>query len=140
MKIEADDELYRVNAVWLGPEQFPFPWRATYRAYMLGVLLFVTLLAIAHQFVGISFFTVAFTLVATIKLTQIINARMGYERPFSAVLAMAVREMTAPRETGKTRGLSTAARILWDVAEDAPKFDEPPSGRAGQLWRLVHRR
>jgi hypothetical protein len=134
MRIEADDEVYRVNAVWLGPEHFQFPWRATYRAYGIGILLFVVLLAVARQLYGVTFWTLVFTLVVAIKLTQIVNRRMGYERPFSAVLAMALHEMSAPREVSKSRGYIAAAKTITRAS------DEPTPPHSQQHVGTITRR
>jgi hypothetical protein len=146
MRIEADDEVYRVNAVWLGPEQFQFPWRATYRAYGMGIVIFVVLLAIVRQLYGVTFWSAVFVLLFAIKLTQIINRRMGYERPFSSVLAMAVHEINAPRRSTQTRGLVAAAKavlaessepqaVTSDSGQPAPK---PRRFRLGRNPRKRH--
>jgi len=138
VRIEPDDEVYRVNAVWLGPEQFPFPWRATYRAYGMGLVLLLVGLAVARQLYGVTLWSFAFTLLAAIKLTQVINRRMGYERPFSAVLAMAAHEVTGPRQNTRTRGLSAAARaLLREQSREAVPEPVPhgPGRRRARLGR-----
>jgi hypothetical protein len=128
VRIEADDEVYRVNAVWLGPEQFQFPWRATYRAYGLGIVIFVLLLAIVRQLYGVTFWSAAFVFLFAIKLTQIVNRRMGYERPFSAVVAMAIHEITAPRRSTQRRGLAAAAKaVLAKSSEPSSVTEEAPT-------------
>ena len=33
MRVVPDDEVYRVNTVWLGPRGLTFPWTARYLAY-----------------------------------------------------------------------------------------------------------
>ena len=34
--VRTDDEVYRVDSVWLGPPRATFPWRARYVAYGVG--------------------------------------------------------------------------------------------------------
>ena len=41
--IRPDDEVYRVDAVWLGPQGFTLPWSARYSAYGIWLMLFVSL-------------------------------------------------------------------------------------------------
>jgi hypothetical protein len=41
-----DDELYRVNTVWLGPSGLTLPWTARYMAYAVWLLLFLFILLI----------------------------------------------------------------------------------------------
>jgi hypothetical protein len=136
MRIEADDEIYRVNAVWLGPEQFQFPWRATYRAYGLGIVTFVLLLTIARQLYGVTFWSVVFTFVVAIKLTQVINKRLGYERPFSSVVAMAIKEINAPRRSERRPGLTAAAKAVL-AAQAEPSLDPHESGPARRKCRQL---
>ena len=44
MLIRPDDEVYRVDAVWLGPQGLTLPWTARYSAYGIWVVLFVGVL------------------------------------------------------------------------------------------------
>ncbi len=39
MRLPVDDEIYRVDAVWLGPPQQTLPWRARYSAYGVGLAI-----------------------------------------------------------------------------------------------------
>jgi hypothetical protein len=133
MKIEPDDEIYRVNAVWLGPEQFPFPWRATYRAYGLGLVLLVVGVGVMRQLYGITFWSFAFTLIATLKLTQIINRRMGFDRPFTAVLAMAAHEISGPRHSTTRRGIATAAKAITSENSEQEPAEAPQHRRPWPL-------
>jgi hypothetical protein len=150
MRIDADDEVYRVNAVWLGPDQrFQFPWRATYRAYGVGLVLFMLGIGIAHQLYGVTFWSVVFTGLAAVRLTRSITRRMGYERPFSAVAAMAMKEMSAPRRSDRTIGLSAAARAVLATShepmplagsdEPAPAASTPAVSARRRRFRLPGR-
>ena len=42
MLLRPDDEVYRVDAVWLGPRGLTLPWTARYSAYGIWLVLFVS--------------------------------------------------------------------------------------------------
>ena len=46
MRLRPDDEVYRVDAVWLGPRGMTLPWSARYSAYGIWLVLFIGILAI----------------------------------------------------------------------------------------------
>lgn len=103
MRIRTDDEVYRVDAVWLGPPKATFPWRARYVAWGVGFGLFLLVLTVERQLgIPFGFFSTAWAFVITIALTKLITSRISHERPLGAVLAMWFRELTTPRE--KTTG------------------------------------
>ena len=113
MRVRTDDEVYRVDAVWLGPPKATFPWRARYVAWGVGIAVFLLVLTIERQIgFAFSFFTTAWALIITVVLTRFICARISHERPLSAAMAMWVRELIAPRErTAGVGGAASAARI-----------------------------
>jgi hypothetical protein len=112
VRIRTDDEVYRVDAVWLGPPKATFPWRARYVAWGVGTVVFLVVLTVFRQ-MGISlFWSIAWGLVVTIGLTMVICARISHERPLMAVLAMWVRELTAPREVVTGRGGAVSASAI----------------------------
>ncbi|GLZ43693.1 hypothetical protein [Actinokineospora sp. NBRC 105648] len=109
MRIRTDDEVYRVDAVWLGPPKATFPWRARYVAWGVGTVVFLLVLTVLRN-VGIGlFWSFAWGLVATIGLTMLITSRISHERPLGAVLTMWVRELNAPREIGSGNGGAVSA-------------------------------
>lgn len=109
MRIRTDDEVYRVDAVWLGPPRATMPWRARYVAWGVGVVVFLLVLTVERR-IGISlFWSIAWGIVVTILLTRIICAKISHERPLSAVTAMWLRELTAPREATTGQGGAVSA-------------------------------
>lgn len=112
MRIRTDDEVYRVDAVWLGPPRATMPWRARYVAWGVGVVVFLLVLTVERR-MGISlFWSVAWGIVATIVLTRLICSRISHERPLTSVTSMWVRELTAPREvTAGEGGAVSATRV-----------------------------
>jgi len=113
VRIRTDDEVYRVDAVWLGPPKATFPWRARYVAWGVGTVVFLLVLAVERRMnIGFGFFSTAWGVVITIVVTRIVCSRITHERPLGAVLTMWLRELTAPRErTGERGGAASAARL-----------------------------
>lgn len=143
MRVRTDDEVYRVDAVWLGPPKATFPWRARYVAWGVGIVVFLLVTAVQRQIgFGFDFINTGWGFVVTVALTRFICARISHERPLSSVLAMWVRELTAPRETTSGRGgAASAARIR--VASQRPRKRprKRPKGakRASAATRSQHR-
>lgn len=128
MRIRTDDEVYRVDAVWLGPPRATMPFRARYVAWGVGVAVFLLVLTVERR-LGISlFWSIAWGIVITILLTRIICAKISHERPLSAVSAMWLRELTAPREvTAGEGGAVSATRVR--VNTTRPRKHQTKRGR-----------
>lgn len=128
MRIRTDDDVYRVDAVWLGPPKATFPWRARYVAWGVGIVVFLLVLAVERRMnIGFSFFSTAWGLVITVAITRIICARISHERPLATVMVMWLRELTAPRETVAGQGgAASASRIKVRVQRPRPR---PKSSR-----------
>jgi hypothetical protein len=123
VRIRTDDEVYRVDAVWLGPPKATFPWRARYVAWGVGMVVFLLVLAVERRMnIGFSFFSTAWAIVITVAVTRIICSKITHERPLGAVMVMWLRELTAPRETATGRGGSaSASRIRVSRQRPRPK-------------------
>lgn len=137
MRIRTDDDVYRVDAVWLGPPRATFPWRARYVAWGVGVVVFLFVLT-AERWVGLGFdfFNTAWALVVTVGLTRFITSRISHERPLGAVLTMWSRELTAPRETSTGQGGAvTATRVRVNGQRPRPKIKQ--RGRRSERRREV---
>jgi hypothetical protein len=136
MRIRTDDDVYRVDAVWLGPPKATFPWRARYVAWGVGLVVFLLVLAVERRMnIGFGFFSTAWAVVVTIVLTRIICSRISHERPLGAVMVMWLRELTAPRQTAPARGgAASAARIRVSAQRPSPK-----PRRSGRRPRQVDR-
>ncbi|WP_016697000.1 hypothetical protein [Actinoalloteichus spitiensis] len=121
MRIRTDDEIYRVDAVWLGPPRATFPWRARYVAWGVGLFVFLAVLTVERQMgIGFGFFSTAWAVVITIVLTKIICSRISHERPFGSVMALWARELTAPRQRHSGRGGAVSASRV-RVRNDRPR-------------------
>ena len=102
MRLPVDDEIYNVNAVWLGPPRNTLPWRARYVAYGVGLVVFVLLQAVERRLgIGLGFFSMAYSLLATVGLTRLILSVVDHDRPLGSVLAAFAHEVDAPRASTK---------------------------------------
>lgn len=113
MRLPVDDSIYNVNAVWLGPPNKTLPFRARYVAYAVGALVFVLLQIIERRLgIGLGFFTLAYSLLATVGLTRLILRVVDADRPLGSVLTGFAHEVGAPREQTKpTVGTIRPARV-----------------------------
>ena len=149
MRLLVDDEIYNVNAVWLGPPRKTLPWRARYVAYAVVAVVFVVLQMVERRLgIGMEFFTLAYSLLATIALTRLILSAVDHDRPIGAVvagLASATVSTTSARATSPApvRRTARAARpAAVDVsparARAAPAPNAAPSARgmrATSAWK-----
>lgn len=136
MRIRTDDEVYRVDAVWLGPPRATMPWRARYVAWGVGVVVFLVVLTVERR-IGISlFWSIAWGIVITILLTRIICSKISHERPLSAVASMWLRELTAPRETTTGEGGAVSA-VRVRVNSSRPRRHQTKRGRGRGVRRTA---
>lgn len=110
MLVRTDDEVYRVDAVWLGPPRATFPWRARYVSYGVGLLVMLLLMFLQRRLgIGLDFFSVAWALVGTVAITRFIGQKIDYERPLGQVLSQFWAEVTGPRVRSRAAGGSVRA-------------------------------
>jgi hypothetical protein len=123
VQVRTDDEVYRVDAVWLGPPKATFPWRARYVAWGVGILVFLLTFTVQRWIgFGFGFFTIAWALVITVVLTRVLCSRISHERPLGAVLSMWAHELTSPREKpGGDGGAVSATRVRVHAQRPRPK-------------------
>jgi hypothetical protein len=96
--VRTDDEVYRVDSVWLGPPRATFPWRARYVSYGVGLLVMIMIMFVQRRVgIGLDFFSVAWALIITVLVTRFIGQRIDYERPLGQVVALFRHEITGPR-------------------------------------------
>ena len=98
MLVRTDDEVYRVDSVWLGPPRATFPWRARYVSYGVGLLAMILVMFVQRRLgIGLDFFSVAWALVLTVVATRFLGQRIDYERPLGQVVALFTHEVRGPR-------------------------------------------
>jgi len=137
VRIRTDDDVYRVDAVWLGPPRATFPWRARYVAWGVGVVVFLVVLTVERWVgLGFDFFNTAWGLVVTVALTRFITTRISHERPLGAGMSMWSKELTAPRETSTGRGGAVSAtRVRVNGQRPRPRIKQ--RGRRDERRREV---
>ena len=64
MLVRTDDQVYRVDSVWLGPPRATFPWRARYVSYGLGLLIMIFIMFLQRR-IGIGLYYEGGTLYLT---------------------------------------------------------------------------
>lgn len=105
MLVRTDDEVYRVDSVWLGPPRATFPWRARYVSYGVGLLAMIGIMFLQRRVgIGLDFFSVAWALIGTVLVTRFLGKRIDFERPLGQVFAQFKHEITGPRPRTRTVG------------------------------------
>lgn len=97
MQIRPDDEVYRVNAVWLGPRGFTLPWAARYSAYGIWLVLFLCVLLVEGILPMRMSVPPVWELVLTILATYALTGVIDHDRPLTSLGQTARAELTAPR-------------------------------------------
>lgn len=111
MLLRPDDEVYRVDAVWLGPRGLTLPWSARYSAYGIWLVLFVAVLVVEAVLPMRVSVPPVWELVLTILATYALTGAIDHDRPLVSVWHLLRAEATAPRRlrTDRPARTSTAA-------------------------------
>ncbi|MGD9531372.1 hypothetical protein [Pseudonocardia sp.] len=105
MHVRTDDDIYRVDSVWLGPPRATFPWRVRYIGYGVGLIIMMLVMFVQRRVgIGLDFFSVAWALLITVLVTRFVGARIDYERPLGQVLALFGHEVRGPRRRTAVAG------------------------------------
>jgi hypothetical protein len=108
VRVAPDDEVYRVNTVWLGPRGLTFPWTARYLAYAVWLLTFMVILGVeAVLGLGVGLPPIWEICIATL-ITYAAMGFIDHERPVGAVWQTFVADLSSPRrEAGEYASIST---------------------------------
>ena len=112
MLVRPDDEVYRVDAVWLGPQGLTFPWTARYSAYGIWIVLFVGVLVIEAVLPMRVNMPPVWELVITILVTYALTGVIDHDRPLISVWQLFRWELRAPRAPAAARPARTDASSL----------------------------
>jgi hypothetical protein len=129
MLAEPDDEIYRVNPVWLGPPNVTLPWRARYVAYGVWMAAFLAIFTVARLvlILPLTVWVVAWSLILTTTITRLICRRIDFEKPLGSVLAAFGSEVSGPRRRADREhgvvGLDRRVPIR-PTAPDAARVEE----------------
>ena len=124
MRLRPDDEVYRVDAVWLGPKGLTLPWSARYSAYGIWLVLFVGVLLVEAVLPMRVTVPPVWELVLTILATYALTGVIDHDRPLVSVLHLLRAEATAPRPSRPVRPTRTSASAV-----RVRKFREDPQAR-----------
>jgi hypothetical protein len=102
MLLRPDDEVYRVDAVWLGPRGLTLPWSARYTAYGIWLVLFVAILLVEAALPMRVNVPPVWETVLSILATYAVTGVIDHERPLISVVQLVKAELGAPRRR-KTR-------------------------------------
>lgn len=104
MRIEPDDEIYRVDAVFLGPERFRLPWRWTYRQYGIAVAAFLVIQAVQRQLgIDLGVWPLAFGALITVWITVGAQRTLNWDRGVRVALTELRLELLGPRADTRIR-------------------------------------
>ena len=128
--IRTDDDVYRVDAVWLGPPRATFPWRARYSAYGVGLLVMLVVMFVQRRLgIDLGFFSVAWALLITVAVTRFVSRRINDERPLLEWLTLFVHELRGPRARDRViGGALTTGHVT--VHRDRPRLTGAPTAIA----------
>lgn len=119
MLLRPDDEVYRVDAVWLGPRGLTLPWSARYTAYGIWLVLFVGILlveAVLPMSVSVPpVWEAVFSILATYAVTTVVD----HDRPLASVFQLIRAEVTAPRPAKPPRPRRVCAGSVRVRSRDA---------------------
>lgn len=103
MLLRPDDEVYRVDAIWLGPQGLTLPWSARYSAYGIWLVLFASVLLVEAVLPMRVSVPPVWELVLTILATYALTGVIDHDRPLSSVWQTLLVELTAPRAPRRHR-------------------------------------
>jgi hypothetical protein len=100
VRLRPDDDVYRINAVWLGPRGLTLPWVARYSAYAIWLIVFLIILAlerITPLTIGVP---PVWEFAISVLITYAVMGFVDHERPVRALVELGKSEVTAPRKAG----------------------------------------
>jgi len=127
--VRTDDEVYRVDSVWLGPPRATFPWRARYVSYGVGLVVMILVMFVQRRVgIGLDFFSVAWALVITVVVTRFLGKKIDYERPLGQVVEMFRHEVRGPR--ARQPQMATARARAWSFIVFSVEYGAAPMSLA----------
>jgi hypothetical protein len=112
VRLRPDDEVYRVDAVWLGPSGLTLPWSARYTAYGIWLLLFVAVLVVEAVLPMRVSVPPVWEVVLTVLATYAVTTFIDHDRPVRSVWQLVRAETTAPRGSETPRPIRlTPSRV-----------------------------
>jgi hypothetical protein len=112
LRVAPDDDVYRVNAVWLGPRGLTFPWTARYLAYATWLLTFLGVLLVEMAIPGLHVgVPPVWEICITTLFTYAVMSFVDHERPVRAVWRTFLSDLGAPRAAGRKSPTRIQAKV-----------------------------
>lgn len=124
MRLQPDDEIYRINAVWLGPRGLTLPWTARYAAYGIWLTLFITVMIIEAVLPMRVSLPPVWEAVFSVLGTYAISGVIDHDRPLRSVIQLIRTELAAPHRAPRPSSCRLRVeriRIRGCADEAAPK-------------------
>ena len=112
MRLRPDDEVYRVDAVWLGPRGLTLPWSARDSAYGIWLVLFVAVLLVEAALPSRVSTPPVWELVLTILATYALTGVIDHDRPLLSVWQLLRAEVGTPRPHRPVRPARTSVSTV----------------------------
>jgi hypothetical protein len=126
VRVTPDDEVYRVNTVWLGPRGLTFPWTARYIAYAVWLVAFgLILLVEAVTPINVGLPPVWEISIATL-FTYAVMGLVDHDRPVGSVWQTFMADISAPRRTSSQTMVTSTRK----VRIRHPQANRPRNGEA----------
>lgn len=137
MTVQCDDDLYRVDRVYLGPKGKPWPFRMTYRGYVLWALLVIVGVVIWRTF-HLPWGVLPLLCVAAAAFfgAQWLDKHLTADRPLGSEVSRIWQELTAPRPD-LTPGPQTVALSV-SVERWRPSAAPAPRHLAQAATAIMH--
>ena len=98
MQLQTDDDVYRVDSVWLGPPKLTFPWRVSYTSYALGLAVLILVMVVQRQLgIGFGVLSLAWAVVVTVGVVRLVGRRVTDEQPLSHLVGSWWADVRTPR-------------------------------------------
>lgn len=137
MRVTPDDEVYRVNTVWLGPSGLTFPWTARYLAYATWLVTFLVVLFVEAVTPLTVHIPPIWELCITTLFTYGVMGFVDHERPVGAVWRTFVSDLSTPRPGRRTKRTRTHPNVRVREARVKSRVDSRP-GDSRRRGRPTH--
>jgi hypothetical protein len=111
MRVSPDDEVYRVNTVWLGPRGLTFPWTARYLAYAVWLVTFLIILLVEAATPLEAGLPPVWEFCIATLFTYAVMGLVDHERPVSSVWQTFVADVSAPRPSAPRVVVTSTRKI-----------------------------
>ena len=99
MRLKPDDDVYRINAVWLGPRGLTLPWVARYAAYGIWLLIFLAILLIEQLTPLPTGIPPVWEFAVSVLATYALMGFVDHDRPVRSLVELVSSEVGAPRRS-----------------------------------------